>query len=267
MARQSPFTACFRSTTSTEKETFSFVLQIIGQCFKNKGLSAKATNILLSSWRPSTKAQYGGHITKWMLFCSKRDKDPLQTTAGEVVEFLTELSTTVGYSTLNTARAALSSLVTFSDGYTVGSHPLISRFFKGVFQLNPPTPRYSSIWDANILLTHLKTMSPAKNLCLKDLTLKTAMLMAMVSAQRQQTLHLFNIVDMNVDHKKYVFYVNSHLKHTRPSNFGTAVTFRAYPPDRRLCVHTYITEYLKRTKICRKRRNHFLSVLRNRMAE
>lgn len=76
--------------------------------------------------------------------------------------------------------------------------------------------------------------------------------MALLSAQRQQTLHLFNVVDMKVDHKSYVFYVNNHLKHTRPGNFGMAITFRAYPPDRRLCVHNYITEYLRRTKICRK---------------
>ena len=29
------------------------------------------------------------------------------------------------------------------DGYSVGEHPIIARFLKGMFHVRPPEPRYS----------------------------------------------------------------------------------------------------------------------------
>uniref|UniRef100_A0A1X7UAY8 Tyr recombinase domain-containing protein n=1 Tax=Amphimedon queenslandica TaxID=400682 RepID=A0A1X7UAY8_AMPQE len=45
--------------------------------------------------------------------------------------------------------------------------------------LNPPLPRYSSTWDVNFVLTHLNSHRLDANLTLKQLTLRTVMLMAL----------------------------------------------------------------------------------------
>lgn len=186
-----------------------------------------------------------------MDFCIKEKTDPLQTTSAQVLAFFTELFETVGYSALNTARASLSPLVSLTDGYNLGNHPLIIRFFKGAFNIKPPKPRYHITWDVKIVLDYLRKLSPAKKLGLKELSMKTCMLLSLVSAQRQQTLHMLNVVDMDISVNSIIFFIHGLLKHSRPGNTGLSLECLAYPADKHLCIYTYLLEYLQRTKVCR----------------
>ena len=194
-----------------------------------------------------------------MVFCEQGENDPLHSSAVKVLTYFTELFSTRGYSALNTARAALATIVTLNDGYTIGNHPLIVKFFKGAFNLKPSLPRYTEIWDVHIVFNYLRRLAPATKLGLQDLTLKTCMLVALLTAQRKQTLHLLNITDMTIKRSKFIFYVKEILKTSKPGSHGLQVELAAYPPDRRLCVYTYLVEYLKRTKVCRGK-ERYLSV-------
>ena len=149
---------------------------------------------------------------------------------------------------MNTARCALSTLIILPNGHTVGTHPLISRFVKGVFVQRPPTPRYTEVWDVRILLNYLRSLTPMRWLGLKDLTLKVCMLIALLSAQRCQTLHLLNIKNMTIKGSKIIFRVNELIKQSRPGHCGTTIELKAYPPDRRLCIFKLLLLYLKTTK-------------------
>ncbi|KAK3730452.1 hypothetical protein RRG08_057508 [Elysia crispata] len=80
-----------------------------------------------------------------------------------------------GYSTINSARAALSSV---ND---TGSEPLVCRFMRGLFNLRPARPRYSSIWDVSIVLNYLRRLVPAANLSLHMLSAKLVTLLALVT--------------------------------------------------------------------------------------
>ena len=70
------------------------------------------------------------------------------------------------------------------DGVPVGQHPLVSRLVKGVFNARPPIPRYSSTWDVQIVLNYLESLGNNDTLSLKQLTLKTAFLMAITRPSR-----------------------------------------------------------------------------------
>ena len=165
------------------------------------------------------------------------------------MEFLNTLvNRGLGYDSLNTARAALSSLGLNIEGFRVGNHPLIVRYMKGAFNLNPPKPRYSCIWDVDLVLATLRGMSPVEHLTLKDLTLKLTMLMALVQAARVQTLHLISMVGYKRLKDGFIFGFTGALKQTRPNYKVVNLEFKAYPPDRRLCVYTVICEYLLRTR-------------------
>ena len=134
----------------------------VRQLYENKGLSREATSILMSSWRTSTQRQYQPYIRKWNAYTTERNVDRISPPAVAVVEFLTELFTSgLGYSALNTARSALSTMVSCS-GVAVGKHPLIIRFLKGVFQLRPALPRNNVVWDTDTVLQYLKTLSPVR---------------------------------------------------------------------------------------------------------
>jgi hypothetical protein len=119
---------------------------------------------------------------------------------------------------------------------------------KGVYNLRPPQVRYVEIWDPTVVLCYLKNLGPAKFLSFKDLTLKLVTLMALVSAQRAQTLHMFDIRFMKKKRNVVNFRLPDPLKQSRPGKSNPVVEFKAYVPNRRLCVVTYIDEYIKRTK-------------------
>ena len=85
------------------------------------------------------------------------------------------------YRTINLYRSTISMTHAPVDGCVIGSHPIISRFNKGIFQLRMPTPKYLVTWDVSVVLGYLKTSSPKNSLSLKQSTLKLAMLMALIS--------------------------------------------------------------------------------------
>lgn len=165
------------------------------------------------------------------------------------LDFLTELfEEGLSYSTVNTARCALSSLLLPVDNVTFGCQIVVIRFMKGVFNLRPPVSRYCATWDVDIVLRFLRTLSPVKELSFKDVTLKLVMLMALISAQRVQTLHLLKLKYMSKTRNAFTFLIVDVLKQSRPGYRPPVLEFKAFPPDRRLCTYTVMKEYLLRRK-------------------
>lgn len=166
------------------------------------------------------------------------------------MDFLTIQSKKLGYSALGTTRSALSSVITV-DGLKAGEHPLISQFMSGVFNRKPTFPRHVQTWDPQPVLNHLKGYPDIKEMTLKQLTLKMTMLMALVTAQRTQTLRLLSIQDMHVKPGEYSFQIMSLLKQTSASGGKRRhlqpVIFEKYEHDSSLCVFTLLEEYVIRS--------------------
>ena len=221
------------------------------QPFERTGLTKKAIDILVASWRASTQKQYCVYIKKWKSYCKSKKESHLQASVNFVLEFFSELYyvSGFGYNAINTTRSALASFLVLKDStHTVGTHPIIARFMKGVFQLRPPRPRYVDIWDVNVVFRYLRKRSPANTLSLKDLTKKLCMLIALISTQRAQSLQLLRLDSMTLKDSSVTFYLDELLKQNKPGNTGFRIHMKAYPPDRRLCIINYIKHYLARTK-------------------
>ncbi|CAG2235701.1 unnamed protein product [Mytilus edulis] len=172
---------------------------------------------------------------------------------GTVLEFFTTLfkEGNLGYSSLNLARGALSSLGLTIDSIPVGRHAMVIRYMKGIFNLRPPRPRYESTWDVSKVLQFLRSLSPVKYLKLKDLTLKLTMLIALTNAARAQSIHFMNVNHVHKVKGEFIFVLNELVKQSRPGYKEPTVNIKAYPPDRRLCVYTVYKEYVFRTKLFR----------------
>ena len=184
---------------------------------------------------------------------------PFSPNIQDILDFLTGLyHSGLGYSALNTARSALSSLIMLPCQVSLGNHPLISRFMRGVFQQRPSLPRYTEIWDVNIVLSYLRKLSPAESLSLKTLTYKVTMLLTLLSGQRVQTIHLLDISTMKINNSSCTFVITEKVKQTRPGKHIEPLKFTAYAPDKRLCVIKYLQEYLNRTSIHRGDNNQLL---------
>lgn len=172
----------------------------------------------------------------------------------EVINFLeTMFSKGLSYSSLNTARSALGTFISFRDSqFTVGNDPLISRFLRGAYNLRPYFSKTPFIWNVSVVLKHLKSWSPTEELSLKQLTLKLIMLIALLSGQRVQTLHLLSIDSMDKTNDSVKFVVNHLVKQSRPGYSLPPIDLRAFPDDRDLCVVSTLNVYLDRTRDYRK---------------
>ena len=107
-----------------------------------------STNIVIQSWRQSSKKQNDAHIRKWLLFCTKRQADPICPTISMTVDLMTSLyDDGLSYSSINLARCALSAILESpASAYsTFGEHPDVKRFMKGIFQSGPLLPRYCNL--------------------------------------------------------------------------------------------------------------------------
>ena len=227
-------------------------MQSVRNSYRKRGFSKNATNIIMSSWRSSTKREYQVHISKWIQFCSRRKIDSISVSVQDAIEFLTiEYEKGLSYSSINTSRAALSSLGIMLDNFTAGTHPIVIRFMKGVFNSRPTKPRYPYTWDVDKVLNYLKTLSPVRQLSLKDLTLKLTMLIVLTNAARVQSVHMLTVKNLKKTFSQFILQFRGLLKQSRPSYDPMLLSLKAYPPDRRLCVYTVLKEYLMRTKLIR----------------
>ncbi|XP_070212571.1 uncharacterized protein [Littorina saxatilis] len=146
-------------STSTSEKSTSPSLCLIVQSLETRGLHEKTQTIICASWRSTTKKQYACYLARWRSFCAQRSSDPLRPSVNLVLSFLTDLfDAGLGYSAINTARSALSSVILMPDKSTIVTHPLVVRFLKEVCKLRTPMPRHSKIWDVGDVLKYLKTL-------------------------------------------------------------------------------------------------------------
>ena len=219
--------------------------------------------MILSSWRDTTKKQYTSYIQRWILFCTKHSLNVSSTDVLHVLDFLTMLfHEGLAYSALNTARSALSSFLGVNDTEPVGSHSLVVRFMKGVARTRPALPRYHCIWDVNVVLDMFRMQPLVEFLSLYDLTLRTVTLLALVSAQRCQTLHMLDLDYIVASDDSYSFTVHGDFKQSRLGHNVLHVNLPAYAQDCRLCIVHTLSVYIERTKTLRSSPKLFVSTLK-----
>lgn len=128
-----------------------------------------------------------------------------------------------------------------------GSHPLVSRFVKGIYETRKPQPKDKTIWDVAIVLKHLKTLDPLEELSLKDLTLKLLLLLLLATGQRGQTVYLLSLDGMTMSPLSCTFDLLEHIKSSKPSKRTNSIDIHGYQADNALCPLLTLKEYLTRT--------------------
>ena len=219
----------------------------IRDSFEAKGIPEEARGIMLQSWRESIRNQYGIYLKKWKKFCCERNVRSHDISVNYVLKFLTLLNESgLGYSSINTASSALPSLDCGST-CAVGNHPLICRFMRGVYISRPTQSRYTIVWNVKVVLDYFRQWKDNKELSLKELSLKTATLVALVAAQRVQSLHKLDLDCMTQENDRITFKFDL-LKKSRPSVKSPTMALCAYPENPKICVVKTLAHYLERTQ-------------------
>ena len=152
-------------------------------------LSEEAKDLLHADIRSGTKAIYKSRLQAFKLYCEDVGCDPKTCPVEVVTNFLTILRRVLGlkYQTICGYRSAISKFhVGFSD-IPLGFSKDIKRVTRACFLEDPPIPRYTDIWDVDILLGHLESMYPHENLTDLELSMKAAALVAINTISRSNT--------------------------------------------------------------------------------
>ena len=236
---------------STEKDDI--------ECFQNlrkeicrRGISEDAASVIISSWRSSTRKQYGTYLQKWLSFCSAEQIDQFNPSINCVVKFLNKLlQDGLGYSAINTAKSAISSAVSVVNNISIGIHPLIKKFMNGVYNCKPTLPRQSATWDVNLVLRYLKSLYPHENLSLKQLSYKLIVLLALATGQRIQTLYFVDLKNGMLSPKFIKIRIGDLLKQTKVGQDLTELYIEEYKQDKAICVVEAFHAYVEKTKMLR----------------
>ena len=65
---------------------------------------------------------------------------------------------------------------------------------------------------------YIEIQSPIRYLSLEQLSQKLITLLALITGQRLQTIHAFNLSDLTIENNRFVFNIQELLKHSKPSN-------------------------------------------------
>lgn len=216
-------------------------------------MSAGIKEILYSSCSDKTWKQYDCILRKYINFCKINfvNHNPWKPNIKIVLEFLYFLyNNGLGYVSLNSARSALSTVLGRIDEFPLGSHPIITRFMKGISRMRPPKAKYTVTWDPQEVLDNLQSLKDNEHLSVRDLTRKLVALMLLGSGQRVQTLHNIKLNEISFSTNSCLINVTNRLKHTRTQS-GQALHFQGFS-NKKLCVLTCLRIYIEITKDLRK---------------
>lgn len=223
-------------------------LPLLDKNLEKQGFSKGAIKIARQAWRPATRKVYTSYIKQWLLFSEFKGFDPSDPEAGVVAEFLKLLAKEDNsYSTVNIARCALSAVVDRGPYNTIGSNRYICMLVKGVGNVKPPKPRYSTTWNVNDVLVLLKSWGPNNVLKLKKLTLKLTMLLSLCTAQRGQTIWRISVSGLKFDQDGVLCHMKHMLKHNKVGEPLSVIPIMKYD-DALLCPVECLRMYLRRKR-------------------
>lgn len=150
------------------------------------------------------------------------------------------------YSTVSTTRSILSAFIPESGDGTIGSQPETCRLVKDVFQERPALRKHADTWD-------FCSLPPTEKWSLKQLTLRTAMLLALFTGQRGHALHSLKFSDIHMSSNKCSLHFSSKRKHTWPAEI------LSFEQDRKLCFVDYLHVYIENTATLRSGHELFFS--------
>ena len=105
-----------------------------------------SNDILQAALRPSTILKYKTYQTKWNNYCMQNNISHIQPKISESLDFFTHLyNSGLSYSVINSSKSAPSHIVFLPPYSSILEHPQVTKYFKGVYNLRPPTQKITFV--------------------------------------------------------------------------------------------------------------------------
>ncbi|CAM4608132.1 unnamed protein product [Leuciscus chuanchicus] len=181
-------------------------------------LHLRALRTIAEAQALSTRRLYA---LKWVVFskwCQDVGIDPGSCSVSDILRFLQyRMDEGSLPSTLKEYEAAIAAFHPSVDGQSIGRHASVTRFLRGARRLCPARPPSVPPWDLTLVLEALSRppFEPLASIAIKELSIKTALLLALASAKRIGDLQAYSVVDMlpKDDLRTHVLLLDGHTSH------------------------------------------------------
>ena len=230
-------------------------------------LSERAQDLVEASLREGTRKDYLSKYGRYSDWCDQRGLHPSRAPLNEILNFLAHLQEQgYSYSTVCGYRSMLSAFHEPVHGDSVGSHPLVTRLIKGVFNTNPPNKKLCQERDVGVVLKYLsgEPIIPFESCSLKFLTMKACFLLAITSARRTDDISKLSMMpgQCRFMKDKLLLIPDDLLKQDRPSHYLPPLEIERYDNLNICAVHT-LEKYLQVVENLRRQVSSlFLTVIR-----
>ncbi|GBC31876.1 hypothetical protein GLOIN_2v1786700 [Rhizophagus irregularis DAOM 181602=DAOM 197198] len=250
----SPNTPTSQSTVETAR------LQYFQTRNKDKGFSDKTINLLSSSVDNRSSRTVSSAIRVWEHWCDSQHIDPVTCPINKICEFFSDMLTFgKSYNTIAGYRSAISEMHERIDNFSIGTHPDILKAMQAIRINKPPTSKSDDAIDIIPSLEFIVSLGDNSTMSIRELTCKTAFLLALISACRPSDLHQINAFDYTKTRSSISFNC------VAPKEYNIAVAHSAsttksrlkkifvgvYPDERHLCPYEAVTSLLSRTSLWR----------------
>ena len=145
--------------------------------------------------------------------------------------------------------------------YGIGSDPRVCRLIKGMFEKKTSLPRSTETWDVDKVLDCLDEWPSLEDVQLKDLTLRTIMLLVLLSGQRGQSTHSLLVEDIKFKDTKCIIVYSSVLKQTKAGVHIPPSELDSFE-NAKLCIMSHLKAYIQKTKSFRQGKEFFVSYVK-----
>ena len=98
------------------------------------------------------------------------------------------------------------------------------------------------------MLRYLCSLPDVNDMSLKELTLRMSMLLALITGQRGQALHLLKVSDIKFHGPKCTIQYSEKHKQSRPGFHTEPVDILPFTKNQKLCLLTHLKRYVEMTK-------------------
>lgn len=214
-----------------------------------RSVPPSAIEVMTASLSENSLKQYDVYLKRWFNYCNNNQYDLYTASIPQIIYFLNQLyDEGLQYGSLNSCRSAIALLM----GSNIAEDDRIKRFFKGIFRLRPPLPKYSVTWDTSIVINHLCQYFPNENLSLEKLSKKLITLFALLTAHRMQTLSKINIKNIEMLPSRVNIKIPDFLKTTRNGCPQPVLVLPFFDERPQICPVKTLLCYLDKTSPHRK---------------
>lgn len=221
-----------------------------------KGNPECTLNVLLQSLSSSTLKQYESVYRFWWKYCGQHGYDPFEASQKEVLNFFNHQFNTTNnsYGSFNTYRSALSLIL----NWDLTSCQNIKRFLKGIFKVRPPQRKYDFSWEPQLVLDFLSTKFPNDIISFRDLAMKTATLIALITGHRIQTLARIRVDNIIIAADGIQILISDHIKTTRRNSAQPCLQIPYFIEKPEICPASALIAYITASAKFRSDQQEFL---------